>query len=67
MFCKHEADRSLASSSVSARGELPVVGVVGAGQLARMLHEAASALGLTFRVLAATPDDAAAPPLITGR
>jgi 5-(carboxyamino)imidazole ribonucleotide synthase len=38
----------------------PVVGMVGAGQLARMTHEAASALGLSLRVLATAPDDSAA-------
>jgi 5-(carboxyamino)imidazole ribonucleotide synthase len=35
------------------------VGFVGAGQLARMAGEAASALGLSMAVLAANPDDAA--------
>jgi 5-(carboxyamino)imidazole ribonucleotide synthase len=35
------------------------VGFVGAGQLARMAGEAASALGLSMAVLAADPDDAA--------
>jgi 5-(carboxyamino)imidazole ribonucleotide synthase len=35
------------------------VGIVGAGQLARMLCEAASALGVATVVLAAGPDDAA--------
>ena len=35
------------------------VGFVGAGQLARMAGEAASALGLSMAVLAASPDDAA--------
>jgi 5-(carboxyamino)imidazole ribonucleotide synthase len=38
----------------------PVVGMVGAGQLARMTHEAASALGLSLRVLATAPSDSAA-------
>jgi 5-(carboxyamino)imidazole ribonucleotide synthase len=37
------------------------VGIVGAGQLARMLCEAASALGIGTVVLAARPDDAATP------
>ncbi len=37
------------------------MGVVGAGQLARMMGEAASALGIRTVVLAARPDDAAAP------
>ena len=35
------------------------VGVVGAGQLARMLLEAASALGIEVVILAETPEDAA--------
>jgi 5-(carboxyamino)imidazole ribonucleotide synthase len=40
--------------------ELPVVGMVGGGQLARMTAQAAIALGIEFRVLADTPDDSAA-------
>jgi 5-(carboxyamino)imidazole ribonucleotide synthase len=39
---------------------LPVVGMVGGGQLARMTHQAAIALGQSLRVLAASPSDAAA-------
>lgn len=39
---------------------MPVVGMVGGGQLARMTHQAAIALGLSLRVLADRPDDAAA-------
>jgi 5-(carboxyamino)imidazole ribonucleotide synthase len=39
---------------------LPVVGMVGAGQLARMTHQAAISLGLSLRVLADAPDDGAA-------
>ncbi len=39
---------------------LPVVGMVGAGQLARMTHQAAIALGQSLRVLAAAPGDPAA-------
>jgi 5-(carboxyamino)imidazole ribonucleotide synthase len=42
------------------RTGLPVVGMLGAGQLARMTHQAAIPLGLSLRVLAASPDDAAA-------
>jgi 5-(carboxyamino)imidazole ribonucleotide synthase len=42
------------------RTGLPVVGMVGAGQLARMTHQAAIALGQSLRVLAASPDDGAA-------
>ncbi len=39
---------------------LPVVGMIGAGQLARMTHQAAIALGQSLRVLAAGPGDPAA-------
>jgi 5-(carboxyamino)imidazole ribonucleotide synthase len=39
---------------------MPVVGMVGAGQLARMTQQAAIALGVRFKVLADTADDAAA-------
>jgi 5-(carboxyamino)imidazole ribonucleotide synthase len=39
---------------------MPVVTMVGGGQLARMTHQAAIALGQTLRVLAASPDDPAA-------
>ncbi len=42
------------------RTGLPVVGMVGAGQLARMTHQAAISLGQSLRVLAAAEDDAAA-------
>src|SRR5262249_38781088 len=38
----------------------PVVGMVGAGQLARMTCQAAISLGIGFRVLAGTPADSAA-------
>jgi len=37
----------------------PVVGVIGAGQLARMMQPAAIALGLRLRVLSADPSDCA--------
>ena len=39
---------------------LPVVGMVGGGQLARMTHQAAIPLGLSLRVLADSPTDSAA-------
>ncbi|MDV3206725.1 MAG: 5-(carboxyamino)imidazole ribonucleotide synthase, partial [Rhodococcus ruber] len=39
---------------------MPVVAMVGGGQLARMTHQAAIALGQTLRVLAASPDEPAA-------
>ncbi len=42
------------------KAALPVVGMVGGGQLARMTAQAAVALGQTLRVLAASPDDPAA-------
>jgi 5-(carboxyamino)imidazole ribonucleotide synthase len=38
----------------------PVVVMIGGGQLARMTHQAAIALGQTLRVLSAAPDDPAA-------
>ena len=38
----------------------PVVAMIGGGQLARMTHQAAIALGQTLRVLAVRPDDPAA-------
>jgi 5-(carboxyamino)imidazole ribonucleotide synthase len=41
-------------------GQQPVVGMVGAGQLARMTAAAAVGLGIRFRVLAANPDESAA-------
>ncbi len=40
--------------------KLPIAGMVGAGQLARMTHQAAIALGVGFRVLADSADDSAA-------
>ena len=51
--------------TVQHEGRLPppvpqVVGIVGGGQLARMTHQAAIALGLRTRVLAASPEDPAA-------
>jgi len=45
---------------VDPRTGLPVVGMVGAGQLARMTHQAAIALGQSLRVLAESADDGAA-------
>jgi 5-(carboxyamino)imidazole ribonucleotide synthase len=43
-----------------ARPAWPVVGMVGAGQLARMTAQAAAGLGVGFRVLAASVTDSAA-------
>src|SRR5439155_22023520 len=42
------------------RTGLPVVGMVGGGQLARMTPQAATALGQSLRVRATDPDDGAA-------
>lgn len=47
------------TATLGAMG-LPIVGMVGGGQLSRMTHQAAIALGLSLRVLADDPDDAAA-------
>ena len=44
----------------AANSSAPLVGIVGAGQLARMTAPAAAALGVRLRVLAATPEDCAA-------
>lgn len=55
---------------MDARTGLPVVGMVGGGQLARMTHQAAVALGQSLRVLVAGPADAAAlvaPDVVVGR
>jgi len=45
----------------------PVVGVVGAGQLARMTQQSAIALGIELRVLANTPDESAARVIVDTR
>jgi 5-(carboxyamino)imidazole ribonucleotide synthase len=45
---------------MDSRTGLPVVGMVGGGQLARMTHQAAISLGQSLRVLAASEDDGAA-------
>ncbi|BCJ28365.1 5-(carboxyamino)imidazole ribonucleotide synthase [Actinocatenispora sera] len=45
---------------MDTRTNLPVVGMVGAGQLARMTHQAAIPLGQSLRILAANADDGAA-------
>jgi 5-(carboxyamino)imidazole ribonucleotide synthase len=47
-----------AAAPAGVRG--PTVGMVGAGQLARMTSAAATALGIRFRVLAGAPDESAA-------
>jgi len=45
---------------VDTRTGLPVVGMIGAGQLARMTHQAAISLGQSLRMLAESGDDGAA-------
>jgi len=45
---------------MDTRTGLPLVGMVGGGQLARMTHQAAIALGQSLRVLAVAPEDGAA-------
>ncbi|HEX2773769.1 MAG TPA: 5-(carboxyamino)imidazole ribonucleotide synthase [Micromonosporaceae bacterium] len=45
---------------MDTRTGLPVVGMVGGGQLARMTHQVAIALGQSLHVLALAPDDGAA-------
>jgi 5-(carboxyamino)imidazole ribonucleotide synthase len=47
-------------ASVTHDKAWPVVGMVGGGQLARMTHPAAIALGVGFTVLAASPTESAA-------
>jgi 5-(carboxyamino)imidazole ribonucleotide synthase len=59
------ADRGLATAKRAENAGavsigMPVVGVIGAGQLARMLQPAAIALGVRLRVLAARTDESAA-------
>ena len=54
-------DRSaLRFGTVDSRTSMPRVGMVGGGQLARMTHQAAIALGQTLRVLSVSADDSAA-------
>ncbi|MGY1703291.1 5-(carboxyamino)imidazole ribonucleotide synthase [Geodermatophilus sp. SYSU D00697] len=48
------------ATPVDARTGLPVVAMVGGGQLARMTHQAAIALGQSLRVLSTGPDESAA-------
>jgi len=52
--------RAAYASDVDERTGLPVVGMVGAGQLARMAQQAAIALGQSLRILAESRDDGAA-------
>jgi 5-(carboxyamino)imidazole ribonucleotide synthase len=50
----------VASSGLMTSSAHPTVGIVGAGQLARMAQQAAIPLGIDLRVLAEKPDDSAA-------
>ena len=57
-------------SSSRVPAGFPTVGIVGAGQLARMTAPAAAALGVRLRVLAASPDECAThviPDVVLGR
>jgi 5-(carboxyamino)imidazole ribonucleotide synthase len=57
---EREIASELVTDAVPSRSGPPVVGMVGAGQLARMTGQAAVSLGIGFRVLAAAPDESAA-------
>ncbi len=50
----------MSASSDLTPQELPIIGMIGGGQLARMTHQAAIGLGLPLRIMAATPTDSAA-------
>jgi 5-(carboxyamino)imidazole ribonucleotide synthase len=50
----------MTATPVDPRTGLPVVAMVGGGQLSRMTHQAAIALGQTLRVLATDPAESAA-------
>jgi 5-(carboxyamino)imidazole ribonucleotide synthase len=54
------AESAPTRATVRAAMGLPVVGMVGGGQLSRMTHQAAIALGLSLRVLADATHDSAA-------
>jgi 5-(carboxyamino)imidazole ribonucleotide synthase len=62
---EQELARAVMTGTAPSRSGPPVVGMVGAGQLARMTAQAAVSLGIGFRVLAAAPDESAA--LVCGR
>jgi 5-(carboxyamino)imidazole ribonucleotide synthase len=56
----HSSASQLATAAAPHRPRVPVVGMVGAGQLARMTCQASVSLGIGFRVLAAAADESAA-------
>ena len=51
---------AMTETSRHNRSGLPVVGMIGGGQLARMTHQAAISLGQSLRVLSSDPGDSAA-------
>ena len=57
---KNAGELATATAATPSRPRVPVVGMVGAGQLARMTCQAAIGLGIGFRVLAAAPNESAA-------
>jgi 5-(carboxyamino)imidazole ribonucleotide synthase len=57
---EHEVAHELAAAVAPPGPRVPVAGMVGAGQLARMTCQAAVGLGIGFRVLAEGPDESAA-------
>ena len=67
----HAASRELLQSAQAARhsdryaprvtsGRTFTVGIIGGGQLARMMHAASIGLGINIRLLAEAPDSSAA-------
>ncbi len=57
---KNAGELATANAATPSRPRVPVVGMVGAGQLARMTCQAAIGLGIGFRVLAAAAGESAA-------
>jgi 5-(carboxyamino)imidazole ribonucleotide synthase len=55
-----EQETPSAEATANSPGARPVVGMIGAGQLARMTAPAATGLGISFRVLAESAGDSAA-------
>lgn len=53
-------ERGGSAAAPARTAGFPVVGVIGGGQLARMMQPAAIALGVRLRVLAQSPDESAA-------
>lgn len=59
-MAKASSRPSASGTSESGSGDFPIVGVVGGGQLARMMQQPAGALGVHLRLLADSPTDSAA-------